>query len=69
VAVPPVSTAPSASASASLTQAAPRWGAKNGRTYITPDADVHSGGTWKMIDAQGIRIGTFNEDLTVRVGK
>jgi len=41
--------------------------------YISPDADVHSGGTWKMADSVEnlrsvkTRMGTYNADL-VRIG-
>jgi uncharacterized protein RhaS with RHS repeats len=42
---------------------------EQGNTYITPDVDMHNGGVWKMFDQSGQRIGTYNADLTVRVGK
>jgi hypothetical protein len=35
---------------------------KNGR-YITPDADGHSGGTWKEFDRRGNRIATLDHFL------
>ncbi len=41
---------------------------KSGNKYITPDKDVHKGGTWKMFDHKGERLGTFNDDLTRKVG-
>ena len=41
---------------------------KNGSQYISPDIDVHSGGTWKMFDRVGNRVGTYNGDLSVRIG-
>lgn len=41
---------------------------KNRGKFITPDADSHIGGTWKMFDRQGNRLGTYNDDLTVRLG-
>jgi hypothetical protein len=41
----------------------------NGDKYITADRDGHSGGTWKMFDKSGNRIGTYNADLTVKIGK
>jgi hypothetical protein len=41
---------------------------KSGNKYITPDKDVHRGGTWKMFDNKGTRLGTFNDDLTQRIG-
>jgi hypothetical protein len=41
---------------------------QQGNRYISPDADVHSGGTWKMFDRAGTRLGTFNRDLSVRIG-
>ena len=48
---------------------------KKGRRYITPDADGHNGGAWKVansvknLGAKETRKGTFNIDLTVKVGK
>lgn len=41
---------------------------KSGTRYITPDKDVHKGGTWKMFDGKGKRLGTFNDDLTKKIG-
>jgi RHS repeat-associated protein len=44
---------------------------KKGNKYITPDVDSHKGGAWKMIEmrnGQPNRLGTYNEDLTVRIG-
>jgi filamentous hemagglutinin len=42
---------------------------KSGNRWITPDIDGHSGyQTWKMFDNNGVRLGTFNTDLTVRLG-
>ena len=35
----------------------------NGKNYITPDVDVHSGGVWKMFDRRGNRLGTYDADL------
>jgi hypothetical protein len=40
----------------------------NGENFITADRDVHSGGVWKMFDASGNRLGTFDSNL-VRIGK
>jgi len=37
--------------------------------YISPDVDGHSGGIWKMFDLRGNRIGTYNNDLTERIGR
>ncbi len=37
-------------------------------TYITPDIDSHTGGVWKMFGRKGNRLGTYNADLTVRIG-
>ena len=48
---------------------------KKGRRYITPDADGHNGGAWKVansvknLGAKETRKGTFNIDLTVKVRK
>jgi Novel toxin 21 len=45
-----------------------------GLTYISPDVDSHNGGTWKAASSvenlakKETRLGTYNEDLTVRVG-
>lgn len=36
---------------------------------ITPDVDGHNGGVWKVFDRLGNRIGTYNSDLTFRIGK
>ena len=42
--------------------------------YISPDVDGHKGGVWKAAGAVGnlrsitTRTGTFNKDLTVRIG-
>lgn len=41
---------------------------QRGNSYISPDVDAHSGGTWKMFDRLGNRVGTFNEDLSLRIG-
>jgi filamentous hemagglutinin len=38
------------------------------KTYISPDADAHNGGVWKMLDRNFHRMGTYNEDLTIRIG-
>ena len=38
------------------------------RKYITPDVDSHSGGIWKMFSRNKIRIGTYNIDLTQKIG-
>ncbi|MEB0024146.1 toxin C-terminal domain-containing protein, partial [Actimicrobium sp. CCI2.3] len=37
----------------------------NGKNYISPDADGHNGGVWKMFDRKGGRIGTYDGDLTL----
>jgi hypothetical protein len=43
---------------------------KFGNKWIAPDIDGHSGHqTWKMFDAAGNRLGTYNTDLTVRLGE
>jgi RHS repeat-associated protein len=41
---------------------------KRGNVYITADNTGHSGGVWKMFDSAGNRLGTYNADLTVRIG-
>lgn len=44
---------------------------QKGNRYITPDVDGHNGEGWKVFERQGgqyIRRGTYNEDLTVRIG-
>jgi hypothetical protein len=42
---------------------------KNGNTYITYDINGHKGGFWKMY-RRGVkhRIGTYNLDLSIRIG-
>jgi len=41
----------------------------NGREYLTPDRDSHNvSDGWKIIDRRGERMGTWNWDLTERVG-
>ncbi len=48
---------------------------KKGKSFITRDLDSHNGGAWKMADsiknlgAKKTRDGTFNIDLTKRIGK
>lgn len=43
---------------------------KSGNKWITPDIDGHTGyQTWKVFDSSGNRLGTYNTDLTVRLGK
>ncbi|MDC0711770.1 toxin C-terminal domain-containing protein [Stigmatella sp. ncwal1] len=42
---------------------------KSRTKYITPDFDGHTGGTWKVYDIKGNRLGTFNDDLTQRIKK
>jgi hypothetical protein len=39
----------------------------DGKRYITPDVDGHSGGAWKLFDRRGNRIGTYDEKLN-RIG-
>ena len=41
----------------------------DGKKFITRDVDSNKGGVWKMFDKKGKRIGTFNEDLSEKVGK
>jgi Novel toxin 21 len=41
----------------------------NGKNYISPDVDGHNGGMWKLFGRSGERIGTYNIDLTVKIGK
>lgn len=41
---------------------------QKGNRYITPDKDVHKGGTWKMFDHKGNRIGTYNDGLSAKIG-
>jgi filamentous hemagglutinin len=48
---------------------------QKGNCYISFDIDGHRGGTWKMADGswrrlgnQKQRLGTYNNDLTVRKG-
>jgi RHS repeat-associated protein len=42
---------------------------KKGARLLTRDIDGHKGGFWKMYDLKGNRLGTYNRDLTVRIGK
>ena len=42
---------------------------KKGNQYISADRDMHNGGTWKSFDEKGNRLGTYNEDLTIFMGK
>jgi hypothetical protein len=37
--------------------------------FISPDVDGHNGGVWKMFDRSGNRTGTYNSDLTTKIGK
>ena len=47
----------------------------NGKVFISPDLDGHLGGIWKMADKEknlwrkDTRIGTYNEDLSKKIGK
>lgn len=41
---------------------------RSGNRYISPDVDGHKGGTWKVFDRRGNRVGTYNYDLSERVG-
>jgi len=41
---------------------------KQGNRFITPDRDIHRSGTWKLFDQKGTRLGTYNDDLSVRIG-
>jgi len=47
---------------------------KRGKTFITRDLDGHNGGAWKManstknLESKNTRTGTYNHDLSKRVG-
>lgn len=41
---------------------------RKGNLYISPDRDGHLGGTWKLFNGTGKRLGTYNLDLTIRMG-
>jgi RHS repeat-associated protein len=41
---------------------------KKGSRYLTPDADSHKGGVWKMFDSKGRRLGTYDGTGT-RIGR
>lgn len=41
---------------------------RKGGTYISPDKTGHKGGVWKMFDRYGERIGTWDINLTRRIG-
>lgn len=49
-------------------------GSIKGLTYISPDADSHNGGAWKAsksvigLGSKATRLGTYNVNLTVRIG-
>jgi RHS repeat-associated protein len=36
---------------------------QDGKKFITPDIDAHKGGTWKMFDSNGNRLGTYDANL------
>jgi RHS repeat-associated protein len=40
---------------------------QKGNRYITPDADGHKGGVWKMYDSRGNRLGTYDANMK-RIG-
>lgn len=40
----------------------------DGKNYITRDRDGHRGGYWKMMNRNGDRIGTYNIDMTEKIG-
>ncbi|HSC25054.1 MAG TPA: toxin C-terminal domain-containing protein [Candidatus Babeliales bacterium] len=39
----------------------------NGKNYISPDADGHGGGSWKVFNKKGNRLGTWSIDLTKNI--
>jgi len=41
---------------------------QKGDLYITVDKTCHKGGVWKMMSRSGKRLGTWNIDLTVKIG-
>lgn len=41
---------------------------QKGNRLITPDVDAHRGGSWKLYDIKGNRLGTYNANLTIRLG-
>lgn len=41
---------------------------RKGNQYISRDVTGHKGGYWKVFNNKGVRIGTYNKDLTQRVG-
>lgn len=46
----------------------------DGKRYISPDIDQHNGGYWKLackisdLWRKSTRVGTYNEDLSIRLG-
>jgi hypothetical protein len=42
---------------------------QKGNQFITRDVTSHKGGFWKLFDNQGRRSGTYNKDLTKKIGK
>jgi hypothetical protein len=43
-------------------------GYTDGKNYITRDNTSHTGGSWKMFNRNGVRLGTYDENLN-RIGK
>ncbi|MFW2500434.1 toxin C-terminal domain-containing protein [Clostridium diolis] len=47
---------------------------KKTKIYITPDVDQHNGGYWKVayspdaLNSKSTRLGTYNKDLSKRIG-
>jgi len=42
---------------------------KKGNRFISPDVTCHKGGSWKIYDNKGNRLGTFDETLTKMIGE
>ena len=40
----------------------------NGQTHITYDRNGHKGGFWKMLNNKKERVGTYDQNLTKRLG-
>lgn len=41
---------------------------RNDNSFIIPDRDGYNGGMWKKFNRAGVRIGTWNKDLTELIG-
>ena len=42
---------------------------RSGERWISADQNGYNGGVWKLFDKLGNRLGTYNKELTIRLGK